>query len=131
MFPLTPRRPRRSTSIVKALGIIGAVALLLIPTYVMVRSQLAYINLQQASIAYIHAVKVNETAYMAKPVSIIGITLCDKLVGTIVVTGDGQLHEETDITPEQGEAISDSLPDGASVVARLPCAGGQSTSFTP
>lgn len=112
---------------IQALAVIGVLALLMIPTYVAVREDLAYVALQKRAVAFVDQNERDETAYMQKPISLVGVADCDgKLAGILVVTGDGQIHEQ-DIDPKDKGAIASitsvaqTLADGASVVIRPKC----------
>lgn len=56
-----------------------------------------------------------------KIISVIGLGACDKWLGGIAVTSDGQLHGSNDMTAEQATELAKPLGKGASMLAMAPC----------
>lgn len=61
------------------------------------------------------------SAQRAQPVAIIGVAACHKWYGAAIVTGDGVVHPERDLSAEEAGKIGDKLGEGHAIIAAAPC----------
>jgi hypothetical protein len=88
---------------VKTIAIVGAIALLLVPTYALIREDLA------------------EAKYLKTPIAVFYVNAGEDS-GLMVVTGDGKIHTLSNPTDEQVDAIGKSVAHGSAVEIDVPAA---------
>lgn len=93
---------RKPVSPLKAIAIVGAVALLLLPTYILVKQDLVIAKAAQ------------------EPLAVVAISWCGQ-VDAVVVDGAGKLHPLHQASDEVLEALGKSVAKGSAQMVEVPC----------
>jgi hypothetical protein len=66
-------------------------------------------------------------AHASEPLSIIGIGVCKKFLGVIVISKDGSIHNAQGVSPEEAQAAAQTLPEENSTLLNIPCGAVDTT----
>lgn len=65
-----------------------------------------------------------ELKHAGDPVSIVGIGACKTWMGVIIISRDGVIHPEPEITPELAQQMAKTLPAANAGLVNIPCGTG-------
>ena len=65
--------------------------------------------------------------HASDPLSIIGIGVCKKFLGVIVISKDGSIHNARGVSPEAAQAAAQTLPEENSTLLNIPCGAVDTT----
>jgi len=66
-------------------------------------------------------------AHGGDPLSLIGVGVCKKFLGVIVISKDGSIHNAQGVSPQEARAAAEALPEDNSTLLNIPCGAVDTT----